>query len=77
MADMRNILFQTNKKELAKILETYLKRAPNTLTSQFENRCSKEEAIIHQRQRKEKSTEFFPSGKVISQKNISEKLSRN
>ncbi|XP_028405737.1 uncharacterized protein LOC114528304 [Dendronephthya gigantea] len=61
------LLYKCNKEDLKKTYETYKAKEPGSLTSQFSQRRSKEEAIRNQTQRKRKLTELFPSGDIQHQ----------
>lgn len=58
----RELLYTCNKEDLKKTYEAYKAKKPGSLTSQFSDRRTKEEAIRNQAQRKGKITELFPSG---------------
>ena len=59
----QELLYHSNKKDLKKIYDRYKANEPNSLTSQFSDRRTKEEAVKNQEKRKRKVTELFPSGK--------------
>ena len=59
----RELLYHCNKADLNKTYDKYKAREPNSLTSQFSARRTKEEAIRNQAQRKGEKTKLFPSGK--------------
>ena len=59
----QELLYHSNKKDLKKIYDRYKAKEPNSLTSQFTDRRTKEEAVQNQAQRKRTVTELFPSGK--------------
>ncbi len=64
--EMRHeLLYNSIKAELKKTYERYKAKEPNSLTSQFSNHRTKEEAIRTQEQRKARITELFPSGKPL------------
>ena len=59
---MREKLLQSNKAELGKTFDEYRSKQPGTLTSQFNERRTKAEAIANQARRTEKVTELVPAG---------------
>ena len=66
---IKEVMIGTQKHELAATFAKYKQDAPESLTSQFENRRSREEAISHQMQRKSTVTQLFPSGMSIIRNN--------
>ena len=62
---MRQVLFSSSEESLEKIKTTYKKRVPAPLSSQFENRATRDEAIRKTAARKRKVAELFPSGGVF------------
>ena len=56
----QELLYTYNKEDLQ--YEAYKAREPSSMTSQFSERRTKEEAIRNQAERKGKITELFPSG---------------
>ena len=58
----RQLLYHCNKAGLKKTYDMYKAKEPNTLTSQFSDRRTKEEAVRNQAQRKARTTELFSSG---------------
>jgi hypothetical protein len=59
----RELLYHCNKADLKKTYDRYKAKEPNSLTSQFSDRRTKEEAVCNQAQRERKITKLFPSGK--------------
>ena len=59
----RELLYYCNKKDLKKVYDRYKAKEPNSLTSQFSDCRTKEEAVQNQAQRKRRVTELFPPGK--------------
>ena len=63
---MRQVLLYTcNKEGLKKTYEAYKAKEPSSLTSQFSERRTKEEAIRNQAARKGKITELFSLGWLV------------
>ena len=61
----QELLYTCNKEALKKTYEAYKAKEPSSLTSQFSERRTKEEAIRNQAERKGKITELFPSGWLV------------
>ena len=61
----QELLYTCNKEDLKKTYEAYKAKEPSSLTSQFSERRTKEEAIRNQAERKGKITELFPSGWLV------------
>ncbi|CAB4003595.1 Hypothetical predicted protein [Paramuricea clavata] len=71
----RELLYHCNKADLNKTYHKYKAKEPNSLTSQFSARRTKEEAIRNQAQRKGEKTKLFPS--VETQDHLITKTKRN
>ena len=59
----QELLHHCNKADLKKIYDRYKAKEPDSLTSKFSDRRTKEEALSNQTQRKRKITKLFPPGK--------------
>ena len=63
--EIKQVLFSIIKEERESIRDRYKAKVPEPLSNQFPERASKDEAIMRHTQRKQTSTELFPSGKII------------
>ena len=60
---MKQVFLKKSKEELQKTLDNYIKKVPESLTSQFTNRLKKAEAVTTQKKRKSIETPLHPSCK--------------
>ena len=63
-------MFTKEKKELQKTIDVYVKKVPESLTSQFTNRRTRTEAIDMQKKRRSMETLLHPPCKKIIQSNL-------
>jgi len=62
---LKKLLFSLGKVEREKIYNRYCSMVPGTLTEQYENRLSKEEAVkAHKKKFSMINTQLFPAGNV-------------
>ena len=61
--EIKNVLFGKTIKELEATIQPYVKKAPQSLTSQFPERKKKSEAIVVQKKRKSMETPLYPTCK--------------
>lgn len=59
--ELKNLMFNLPKNTLKETFDRYSAKAPDSLTSQFPNRASKDEAVTSHRERQNISTKLFPS----------------
>lgn len=64
--DIKDTLFSLTRNEMKDILTNILAKQPKPLTSQFEERISKEEAIEKHQRRNEIQTFLHPPGEKIN-----------
>ena len=67
MADIKEVLFTLPHDQLVEISNKYKGMTPKPLSSQFENRASREQAITkHNKRKKMEAAQLFPRGIYIN-----------
>ena len=66
VSDVKKVLFGLTKGEMEKVYTTHQRRTPDSLTSQFINRLTRDQAITHQATRKNTKVALYPPGDVLS-----------
>lgn len=65
VTDIKHVMFNTESVLLMSAYERYFKKVPDSLTSQYTNRKTKEQAIVEDRKRRETQNMFYPNGMLI------------
>lgn len=60
--NLKNLLLTLPVLQMRELYEAHKSKAPGSLTSQFTERLSREEAIQRQEKRRRLTVELFPSG---------------
>lgn len=65
VTDLKKLLVTIPISEMREIYQTYQRKTPESLTAQFTDRLSRDDAIKRQKERRQISVELFPPGKFV------------